>query len=46
MITDIFTGEIYTTVMCGIGRWSLRSWFDVNGPTFDEDMCEKPFFTF
>jgi len=24
--------------MCRMGRWSFWSWFDVNRPTFDEDL--------
>ena len=28
--------------MCWMGRWSVWSWFDVNRPSFDEDICEWP----
>jgi len=29
-----------------MGRWSFWSWFDVNRPTFDEDMTRKRFSSF
>jgi len=41
--TFSLAGEMYSMICVDMPFWS---WFDVNRPTFDEDMREKTIFTF